>query len=167
MTVSLSPFYGVAGQLFNNNGDPLAGGTINTYLAGSTTNTPTYTTSAGNIAHSNPIVLDGAGRVPSGEIWLASGISYKFVVKDSAGNLIGTFDNVQGINQNVFTNIVNFTGNGLATTFTLPAAPLSENYINVFINGVYQFKNTFSITGGTTLLFSEAPPVNAKIEVEY
>jgi len=167
MTVSLSPFYGVAGQLFDNNGNPLAGGTINTYLAGTTTNTPTYTTSAGNIAHTNPIVLDGAGRVPSGEIWLSSGISYKFVVKDLAGVLIGTFDNVQGINQNVFTNIVNYTGNGATTSFTLPSAPLSENYINVFINGVYQFKNTFSITGGTTLLFSEAPPFASKIEVQY
>jgi hypothetical protein len=166
MTVSLSPFYGVAGQLFNDNGDPLAGGTINTYLAGTTTNTPTYTTSAGNIAHTNPIVLDGAGRVPSGEIWLTSGISYKFVVKDSAGALIGTFDNVQGINQNVFTNIVNFTGNGTTTLFTLPATPISENFINVFINGVYQFKNTFSVTG-VSLNFSEAPPVNSKIEVEY
>jgi hypothetical protein len=167
MTVSLSPFYGVAGQLFNDNGDPLAGGTINTYLAGTTTNTPTYTTSAGNIAHTNPIVLDGAGRVPSGEIWLTSGISYKFVVKDSAGVLIGTFDNVQGINQNVFTDIVNYTGDGTQVSFTLPEAPLSENFINVFINGVYQFKNTFSITGGTTLLFSEAPPFNSKIEVQY
>lgn len=167
MTVSLSPFFGVAGQLFDNNGNPLAGGTINTYLAGTTTNTPTYTTSAGNIAHTNPIVLDGAGRVPSGEIWLTSGISYKFLVKDSAGNLIGTFDNVQGINQNAFTNIVNFNGNGVTTSFTLPEAPLSENFINVFINGVYQFKNTFSITAGTTLLFSEAPPNYSKIEVEY
>lgn len=167
MTVSLSPFYGVAGQLFNDNGDPLAGGKINTYLAGTTTPAATYTTSAGNVAHSNPIVLDGAGRVPSGEIWLTSGISYKFVVLDSANNLIGTYDNVKGINQNVFTNIVNYTGDGATTSFTLPVAPVSENYINVFINGVYQFKNTFSITGGTTLLFSEAPPDTSKIEVEY
>jgi hypothetical protein len=166
MTVSLSPFYGVAGQLFNDNGDPLAGGTINTYLAGTTTNTSTYTTSAGNIAHTNPIVLDGAGRVPSGEIWLSSGISYKFVVKDSAGALIGTFDNVQGINQNVFTNIVNYTGDGTTILFTLPSAPISENFINVFINGVYQFKNTFSVTG-VSLTFSEAPPDTSKIEVEY
>jgi hypothetical protein len=124
MAVSLSPFYGVAGQLFDNNGNPLAGGRIETYLAGTNTNTATYTTSAGNIAHSNPIVLDGAGRVPSGQIWLESGISYKFVVKDSAGTLIGPFDNVQGINQNVFTNIDNYTGDGVTTTFTVPAAPL-------------------------------------------
>ena len=166
MTVSLSPFYGVGGQLFNDNGDPLAGGKIYTYLAGSSTPAATYTNSAGNIAHSNPIVLDGAGRVPSGEIWLTSGISYKFIVEDSANNLIGTFDNVKGINQNVFTNIVNFTGNGSTTIFTLPAVPISENFINIFINGVYQNKNTFSVTGAN-ITFSEAPPNTSKIEVEY
>ena len=166
MSVNLSPFYGVAGQLFDDNGNPLAGGKIYTYLAGTTTNSATYTTSAGNVAHSNPIVLDGAGRVPSGEIWLTNGISYKFVVNDSANNLIGTFDNIKGINDAAFTNIANYTGNGSTTTFTLPVTPISENFINVFINGVYQFKNTFSVSG-TSLIFSEAPPVTAKIEVEY
>lgn len=166
MAVNLSPFYGVAGQLFNDNGDPLAGGKIFTYLAGSTTNAATYTTSAGNVAHSNPIILDGAGRVPSGEIWLTSGLSYKFVVTDFANNLIGTFDNIKGINESAFTNIVNYSGDGSTVSFTLPLTPISENWINVFINGVYQFKNTFSISG-TTLLFSEAPPVNSSIEVEY
>lgn len=166
MAVNLSPFYGVGGQLFDNNGNPLAGGKIFTYLAGTTTNAATYTTSAGNIAHSNPIILDGAGRVPSGQIWLTNGTSYKFVVQDSANNLIGTFDNVAGINQNAFTNIVNFTGNGVVVAFTLPVAPLSENFTNVFINGVYQFKNTYSVSG-VTLTFSQAPPVTSKIEVEY
>jgi hypothetical protein len=166
MSVNLSPFYGVAGQLFDNNGNPLAGGKINTYLAGTTTNEATYTTSAGNIAHTNPIILNGAGRVPSGEIWLNSGVAYKFVVSDSANNLIGTFDNVKGINQNVFTNIANFTGDGVTVSFTLPESPISENFLNIFINGVYQFKNTFSVTG-PTILFSEAPPVTSKIEVEY
>jgi len=99
MAVYLSPFYGVGGQLFDNNGNPLAGGKIFTYLAGSTTPQATYTTSAGNIAHSNPIVLNGAGRVSGGEIWLSEGISYKFIVEDSASNLIGSFDNIKGINQ--------------------------------------------------------------------
>ena len=166
MAVNLSPFYGAGGQLFNNNGDPLAGGKIYTYLAGTTTPATTYTTSAGNIQHSNPIVLDGAGRVPSGEIWLTNGITYKFVVDDSANNLIGTYDNIKGIGDTPFLNIVNYTGNGSQTSFTLPIIPISENYLNVFINGVYQFKNTFSVSG-TTLLFSEAPPSTSNIEVEY
>lgn len=166
MSVNLSPFYGAGGQLFNDNGDPLAGGKIYSYLAGSSTPVATYTTSAGNIAHSNPINLDAAGRVPTGEIWLTQSTTYKFVVEDSANNLIGTFDNIKGINDSAFTNIVNFTGDGSTTGFTLPLAPASENFINVFINGIYQFKNTFSVSG-TTLNFSEAPPDTSKIEVEY
>ena len=62
--VVLSPIGGAANQFFNNNGIPLAGGFIYTYLAGTSTPQPTYTTNAGNIAHTNPIVLDSAGRVP-------------------------------------------------------------------------------------------------------
>ena len=166
MAVNLSPFFGAGGQLFDNNGNPLAGGKIFSYLAGTTTNEATYTTSAGNIQHSNPIILDAAGRVPSGEIWLTFGISYKFVVQDSANNLIGTFDNIKGIGDTAFTNVVNFTGDGSQVSFTLPITPVSENFTNVFINGVYQFKNTYSVSG-TTLLFSESPPITSKIEVEY
>ena len=94
MSVNLSLFAGVGGQLFDNNGIPLAGGLIYTYAAGTTTPQATYTTSTGNIAHSNPIVLDSAGRVPGGEMWLTDGLSYKFSVFTSTSVLIGTYDNV-------------------------------------------------------------------------
>ena len=95
MTVTLSPVFGAAGQVFNNNGFPLSGGQIFTYLAGTSTNATTYTTSVGNIAHSNPIILDAAGRIPGGgEIWLNIGFGYKFVIEDSTGALIGTYDNI-------------------------------------------------------------------------
>lgn len=166
MAVNLSPFAGAGAQFFNNDGVPLAGGKIYTYLAGTNTPSTTYTTSTGDIQHSNPIVLDSAGRVPTGEIWLTNGIKYKFILKDSNEALIATYDNISGINQGAFTNIVNFTGDGSTTSFALPIAPISENWINVFINGVYQFKNTFSVSG-SSLIFSEAPPVTSKIEVEY
>jgi hypothetical protein len=168
MAVNLSPYGGVGAQFFDNAGNVLTGGKIFTYAAGTTTNQATYTTSAGNIFHSNPIILDASGRVPSGgEIWLTSGVKYKFVLTDSNDVLIGTYDNISGINDVAFTNIVNFTGNGTQVSFTLPVTPISENFINVFINGVYQFKNTFSISSGTTLVFSEAPPATSKIEVGY
>lgn len=99
MTVNLSAFAGAGAQFFDDNGNPLAGGKIYSYQAGSTTPEAVYTTSAGNIAHSNPITLDSTGRVPaSGEIWLTSGQSYKFVLNDSANNLIGTYDDIDGVN---------------------------------------------------------------------
>lgn len=166
MAVNLSPIGGAAAQFFNNDGVPLSGGFINTYLAGTNTPANTYTTSAGNVAHSNPIVLDSAGRVPTGEIWLTNGISYKFVIKDSSNNLIGTYDNIVGINDSAFTRIANFTGDGSQVNFILPISVGNENLINIFINGVYQFKNTFSLVGAT-ITFSEAPPNTSKIEVEY
>jgi parallel beta-helix repeat protein len=97
MTVNLSMFAGVGAQIFDSNGVPLAGGKIFSYQAGTTTPQATYTTSAGNIAHTNPIILDSAGRVPSGgEIWLVDGQSYKFVVNTSTDVLIATYDNVTG-----------------------------------------------------------------------
>lgn len=160
-SVTLSPFLGVGGQLFDDNGNPLSGGTINTYLAGTTTNAATYTTSAGNIAHTNPIVLDGAGRVPSGEIWLLFNVSYKFVVKDSVGALIGTYDNIGSIN--VGSNIQNYTGNGSTVSFALPVGVTSV--FNIFINGVYQNRNTYSVTGGN-IVFTQAPPLTSIIEAQ-
>jgi hypothetical protein len=98
MTVSISLFAGVGAQLFSDNGVPLAGGKIYSYVAGTTTPTATYTTSAGNIAHSNPIVLNASGRVATGEIWLTQGTSYKFVLQDANSNLIATYDNVDPAN---------------------------------------------------------------------
>lgn len=95
MAVLMSLYAGAGQQFFSNAGVPLAGGLIYTYGAGGTTPLATYTTSAGSIAHSNPIVLDAAGRVPAaGEIWLTSNLAYKFVLKDSAGVTIQTLDNV-------------------------------------------------------------------------
>lgn len=95
MAVTLSLFAGAGAQFFDNSGVPLSGGKIYTYSAGTTTPLVTYTTNAGNVAHTNPIVLDSAGRIPSGgEIWLTLGIGYKFVVKTSAEVLIATYDNI-------------------------------------------------------------------------
>ena len=95
MSVFLSPVGGAGAQFFDNNGSPLSGGKLYTYSAGTTTPQTTYTSSSGAIANSNPIVFDAAGRVPgSSEIWLSSGVSYKFVLKTSNDVLLGTWDNI-------------------------------------------------------------------------
>ena len=167
MSVNLSAFGGVGWQFFDNNGVILTGGLIYTYEAGGTIPAATYTTSAGNVAHTNPIVLDSAGRVPGGEIWLVMGTNYKFVLKTSVGVTIATFDNIYGSGSRV-AYLDNFTGDGTTVDFTLTAAPSDENNSQVYINGVYQQKNTYSLTGaGNTLTFSEAPPLTSTIEVTY
>jgi hypothetical protein len=171
MAVYLSPVGGVAAQFFTNTGSVLTGGKLYTYTAGTTTPLVTYTTSAGNVARANPIILDSAGRVPDGgEIWLTSS-QYKFVLKDSTDVLIATWDNIWGIGSTGGTAIqipviFNSTGTGSNVTFALGGTPTNENTTGVYINGVYQQKNTYSLSGAN-LVFSEAPPLNATIEVNY
>lgn len=95
MAVTLSLFAGAGAQFFDNNGVILSGGKVYTYAAGTTTPRATYTTNSDAVFHTNPIVLDSAGRVPNGgEIWLQLGVGYKFVVKTSAEVLIATYDNI-------------------------------------------------------------------------
>ena len=98
MTVNISPAGGVAAQFFTDDGVPLAGGKLYSYAAGSSTFQATYTTSSGAIARTNPIILNSAGRVPSGgEIWLTGNLSYKFILNDSTDVTIASYDNVSGI----------------------------------------------------------------------
>jgi hypothetical protein len=95
MSVNLSPI-GNGFQFLTTSGTPLSGGLIYTYQAGSSTPLATYTDNGGTIACANPIVLGSDGR-PTTEIWLTYGYNYKFVLKDSTGNTIQTYDNLYGI----------------------------------------------------------------------
>jgi len=58
----------------------------------------------------------------------------------------------------------NFTGDGATVAYTLTTAPNNENSTQVYIDGVYQQKDTYT-TVGAVLTFSEAPPTSAGIEV--
>ena len=59
----------------------------------------------------------------------------------------------------------NFNGTGSQVDYTLSTSPANENAIDVYINGLYQQKNTFSLSG-STLTFSTAPPNGSTIEVK-
>ena len=59
--------------------------------------------------------------------------------------------------------ISTMTGDGSDTTLTLSAEPPSENALQVYFDGVYQHKDTFSFSG-TTLTFSTAPASGVKVE---
>lgn len=167
-TVYLSPLGGAASQFFDSNGVISSGGKLYTYAAGTTTPQTSYTSSSGATPHANPIILDSAGRVPGGEIWLTGGSVYKFVVETSTSILIGSYDNITGINDlsGVTPIIYNANGNGSQVAFSLATAPISENTTNVYINGVYQQKNTYSVAG-VVVTFSEAPPLSSTVEINY
>lgn len=77
-------------QFFDNSGNPLSGGKVYTYQAGTSTPLATYTDRTGGVANANPVVLDSAGRA---DIWLSVNVAYKLVLQDSAGNVIDSVDN--------------------------------------------------------------------------
>ena len=57
-----------------------------------------------------------------------------------------------------------FTGDGVEVDFTLSAAPSTILATNVFINGVYQEKDSYSLLGNV-ITFTVAPPLSSSIEV--
>lgn len=71
-------------------GEPLVGGKLYTYVAGTTTLQTTYTDSTATTANTNPIILDSRGEA---NVWLGGAI-YKFELKDADDALIWTVDNI-------------------------------------------------------------------------
>ena len=90
MTVSISPQPKL--QFFDNNGNPLSGGKLYTYAAGTTTPLASYTDSTGNVANSNPVILDSRGET---SVWLAASF-YKLALYTSTDVPVWTVDNISG-----------------------------------------------------------------------
>jgi hypothetical protein len=88
MTAALTPVPKI--QFFADDGTPLVGGKLYTYAAGTTTPLATYTTYAGNVANTNPVILDSRGEA---NVWLGIG-PYKLALYDSVNALIWTVDNI-------------------------------------------------------------------------
>jgi len=122
MAVILSPLAGAGWQFFDDNGDPLTGGLLYTYAAGTTTPLATYTDSTGATPNTNPIVLDSAGRVTA-QVFLTTGSSYKFVLQTSASVTIWTKDNIDGIPESSITSLrLNGSTSGYVDLQTVPVA---------------------------------------------
>ena len=73
---------------------------------------------------------------------------------------------VASVVASVTPTVVRFSGDGVETDFTLPSTPGAEENTLVFISGVYQQKDQYSVTG-TTLAFTSAPPLGVdNVEVQ-
>jgi hypothetical protein len=77
-------------QFFDNNGNPLVGGKLYTYAAGTTTPLATYTDASAGTPNTNPIILDSRGEA---NVWLLA-TTYKFLLTDSTDATIWTVDNI-------------------------------------------------------------------------
>ncbi len=124
-------------QYVDTNGNPYSGAKLFTYLNRTTTKTTVHTDSAQSVPHSNPILLDSAGRPPA-EIWLMSGITYTFVLAPSTDtdppvSPILTDNDIVGINDTAIT-----------TTDQWKSGP-TPTYISA---------SSFSVAGNQTLILS-------------
>ena len=106
------------------------------------------------------VYIDGVYQ--SKDNYSTSGSTLTFSTAPSNGTAIEVVHlkavNTTSINQN------SFTGDGTTTAFTLSQSIDDENKTFVFLQGVYQEKSTYSISG-TTLTFSTAPQNGYTIEV--
>lgn len=85
-------------QQEDSNGAPLSGGSIEVYLAGTSTPATTTSDKAGAVPNTWPIVLNTLGVNQQGAVWITGGFLYKYVIKNSVGIVQRTIDNLSGIN---------------------------------------------------------------------
>jgi hypothetical protein len=92
MTTTLTP--SPIMQFFDANGNPLVGGKLFTYAAGTTTPQATYTDYTGGTANTNPVIFNSRGEAA---VWCGNS-RYYMELKDANDTLIWTADNVNGAN---------------------------------------------------------------------
>jgi hypothetical protein len=138
-------------QFLDADGNPLVGGKVFTYAAGTTSLLATYTTGDGTVANTNPVILNARGEA---DIWYTTGVSYKVVLTDSADALIWTVDNIaiSGSMATQNANAVNITGGtiGSGVTFNGSITGTASN-----ITGVVAIAN-----GGTNATTAAAARTN-------
>lgn len=154
-------------QFFGNTGLPLAGGYLYTAVAGApSVPKATYSDAIGT-PNTNPVVLDAYGRAA---IWLDGYYYMELWTGDKtvAGSTkLWDQDNVAAYSTSSNLQIKQFSGDGETLIFTLPSSVVSINDTLIFIEGVYQNKATYSVSG-VTITFDDAPPPGTNnVEVVY
>ena len=106
------------------------------------------------------VVADGA----TDTLTLAAGSNMTITTNASNDTITfassGGSGNTGGIDSQVF------NGDGTDTTFTLTTAPATEDNLWVFVDGVYQNKDSYSVSG-TTLTMGTAPDNGTKLAVHH
>jgi len=107
------------------------------------------------------VFIDGVFQAH--DSYSVSGTTLTFSTAPATGRVVTAYTVKSAVSGTNLTHDA-FSGDGSDTTFTLSIAPVHENNTQVYVDGVYQFKSTYSVSG-TTLTFSSAPPNGTAIEV--
>lgn len=130
-------------QFFDANGDPLVGGKLYSYAAGTTTPLATYTSSSGAVSNTNPVILDSRGEA---NVWLAL-TPYKFKLTTASDVEIWTVDNVSsgetfGASQWL---------TSVAGVNSIIASLTTANFVAYSAGQTFSFKASNTNTGPVTL----------------
>ena len=151
----LVPFYDPVFKPTGTDGQPLVGGKLYTYAAGTTTAQPTYSDANGSFANTNPVVLDANGQAT---VYLGNFV-YKFVLQDMYGATLWTVDNVSAV---TITSASSITG--VLNLAQLPDYPLSRIVLDEDTGAAgwhYQEVNSNGTQQTQRPVLNFAPPLQA------
>ena len=148
-------------QFFDNNGKPLAGGYLYAYAAGTSTPQATYFDVGLTTPHTNPIVLDSAGRA----LVFLDALSYKFVLQDASHAPIWTVDGIAStaLASNNLGGTLFVFGGEEETPVVVTSYPSGATYDKCHpdtawvsvdsanLVGTYQLQAMLKVTGGNTV----------------
>jgi hypothetical protein len=109
---------------FDQNGAPLAFGTVQTFQAGTNTPIATYSDPGAITPNLNPLTLNNRGEAA---IYVMPNVNYKFLVKDQAGNQIRLTDNVQ---QSQLITLYGGVDTGSANAYVLTFTANFSSYVD-------------------------------------
>jgi hypothetical protein len=142
-------------KAWDDNGSPLVGGELSSYLPGTSSATPTYSDPLCTIPNTNPVILDA-----NGEALLYINEYVKLVLTDANNNLMWTQDGIGGVG-----NIIALGTTTLTTNLTIPATQTLvmdqgslitiPNGLTLTINGPFQAGRyqVFNCTGTGNVVF--------------
>ena len=134
--------------------------TINTDAATGDGSTTAFTSSAAiNSEDLTWVFVDGVYQEKA--TYSVSGSTVTFSTAPPSGTSVEIL-NLSNVTTGGAFNFNEFSGNGSTTAFTLSKAPDSETDLLVFIDGTYQNRDAFTVSG-TTLTFDTAPSNGTKV----
>lgn len=166
--MSTLPLAATRYRAFDADGDPLSGGKLYAYAAGTSTPQATYTTRAGDIANTNPVVLDANGEA---DVWLSPGVNYRLVLKDSSDVIQNTVDNfgnavVSGVTDNsgvtpggrlTLTSGTPITTGDVTGATTLYYAPYKSDVVSLYDGSTWALYSIGSGLSQTTTDNTKSP----------
>lgn len=147
-------------RFFDSNGDPLSGGKLYTYEAGTTTPQASYTDSSLGTANANPVILDANGEA---DVWLDPSLSYKFTLTDSNDVEQFTTDNVIGLLTNNSVITASIQDGAVSTAKIADDAITADKLRDDVSTDVNRAVTTNHLRNESVTLAKLAPPVQQSL----